>query len=373
MKLSEQTYLDFDDVLIKPQRTTLKSRQDVNIERDFYFYHSPKRWVGTPIICANMGCTGTMEMGKALAKHKMVTCLHKYYSAGELKEFFDENPECTEYVLPTIGMSEDELNTLLALSSYDINVCIDIANGYIEKFVGFCARVRSKFPNAIIMAGNVASGEMVQELILHGGVDIVKIGIGPGKACTTRNITGCGVPQLSAIADCSHAAHGLKSSSKHLGLICGDGGCKTSGDVCKALCAGADFVMMGGMFAGTDECEGEWDYDLSLGLYSSVENIKGETVWVRQTDDFSDVIYAPKTKLKFYGMSSHYAQERHSVGKKDYRASEGEVNWVDYKGPVDNTVQEILGGIRSCCTYIGSDCIKDMSKCAEFIKVNRIK
>ena len=215
-------------------------------------------------------------------------------------------------------------------------------DGYTDDFVNFCRKIREDFgQKPIIMAGNVSTPEMVQEIILHGGVDIVKVGIGPGSACTTRLKTGVGYPQLSAIIECSHAAHGLRAGQSRIGLICADGGCRTSSDVCKAFAAGADFVMLGGMLAGTDQCEGDWEYD-----------------------------NGNKKALKFYGMSSHAAQKKYG-GVKNYRASEGRIKKVTYKGDASLIVEDILGGLRSACSYIGSTSLKHMSRCAEFNLVNR--
>ena len=209
-------------------------------------------------------------------------------------------------------------------------------------FVNFCLKVRSHMWESIIIAGNVATRDMAQELLLHGGVDVAKVQIGPGKSCKTRIVTGVGYPTITCIDECSHVAHGLSNGIKKLGLICSDGGCKNSGDLAKAYVAGADFVMVGSMFSGTDECDQE------------------------------EILVDGKKHYRFYGMSSHLAQEIHAEGKKGYRASEGEEFIIPAKGPVDDVVQEVLGGIRSACAYIGANNIKDMPKCGEFIKVNRI-
>jgi GMP reductase len=257
----------------------------------------------------------------------------------------------------------DKLSQLVDKIQNIPNLCIDVANGYTDNFVNFCRKIRDKFGKSpIIMAGNVCTPEMVQELILHGGVDIVKVGIGPGSACTTRLKTGVGYPQLSAIDECSHAAHGLKSDDKRLGLICADGGCRTSSDVVKAFAANADFVMIGGMLAGTDECEGEWEYSYQCKV--------GDRIWEQNCNPGYDT---PKFKkqLTFYGMSSHKAQEKYG-GVKNYRASEGRVKTVPYKGPASNIIEDILGGIRSACAYVGASSLKDLPRCAEFIRVNRV-
>jgi GMP reductase len=262
MKIDNVAQLDFDDVLLKPQRTTLRSRQDVLVERDFYFYHSPKKWNGVPVMCANMSFAG-LNLAQKLAKHHIITCLHKYHSVEIIKAFLDRfDPMTTfyeeklNYIWPSFGYSDEDLRKIEELKTYNLNLCIDVPNGHIDSFVDYCAKIRNICPNAIIMAGNVTDPASTQELIIHGGVDIVKTQIGPGSACTTRLMTGVGYGTLSCVIDNSHVAHGLKSGDRKLGLICSDGGCRYPGDVCKAFGGGADFVMLGGYWAGTSECEG---------------------------------------------------------------------------------------------------------------------
>ena len=263
MKISEDFKLDFEDVLLTPARSTTSSRKDVELYRPFKFYHSKKEWHGVPFMAANMPHTGNVKMAQALLKHSMVTCLHKYHTHEQLESFYSYF-DIAPFAWVSIGMCHDDVLKLEKLTDslgYTPNICIDIANGYTDRFVSFCKSVRTKFgKEPIIMAGNVCTPEMVQELIIHGGVDIVKVGIGPGSVCSTRLKTGVGYPQFSAIVECSHAAHGLKSGDGRMGLICADGGCRTPSDVAKSYAAGADFVMAGGMLAGTDECEGEWGY-----------------------------------------------------------------------------------------------------------------
>ena len=363
MKITEQTKLDFDDILLVPQRSMAASRKDVDIKRTFQFYHSTKDWTGLPIMAANMDTIGTFNMGSELSQHGCITCLHKHYDYDKIIDYF-KYYNIEPYAWLSVGMPDnknevlDHLHRVEKGVKYSPNICIDIANGYTEKFVDWCRLVRTKFPDSIIMAGNICTPEMVQELILHGGVDIVKVGIGPGSACTTRLQTGVGYPQLSAIMECAHAAHGLKSGDKRMGLVCADGGCRQPADVCKAFAAGADFVMLGGMLAGTDECEGEWEY---------VKRYVEEEVKVTGAMRLEKV----KKSLLFYGMSSEKAQEKHGSGMKDYRASEGRVKKVPYKGPVKDVILDITGGLRSCCAYVGATCIKDLPKCAKAVKVNR--
>jgi len=316
MRILDDVKLDFSDVLIRPKRSTLKSRKDAVLERTFRFKHSTHEWFGIPIIAANMDHTGTYSMNKVLNKYNMLTAICKFTHYIPL-----------ENAIQTIGL-DDDLDELIEPKW----ICLDVANGYTEKFMGFIKKLRghSMTRKSIIIAGNVCTPEATEEIIL-AGADIVKIGIGPGSVCTTRKMTGIGYPQLSATIECADAAHGLG------GHIITDGGCVVAGDISKSFGAGADFVMLGGMFAGHDECNGEMEGD----------------------------------KMKFYGMSSEDAQIRYYGEKVKYRASEGKTVYVDYKGSVRNTVEEILGGLRSSCTYAGAKTIKDLPKCTTFVKVNR--
>jgi GMP reductase len=336
---------DFDSVIIRPQRTTLYSRSQVNLLVEYTFYHSGETFQGIPIICANMGFA-SYDLAQELEKHTMITCLHKYHNYEEVMNKYASGDLNPKYTWITMGMSEEDLISLEdAFDENDninnINICIDVANGHMERFVNFCSRVRNSFPGSIIMAGNVAIPEMTQELIIHGGVDIVKLGIGPGANCTTRRMTGVGVPQLVCLEECSSSAHGLMNerSMRSKGRVCSDGGCKYPGDVAKAFVAGADFVMLGSMFAGCSESSGEW----------------------RIIDGHEHLVH--------YGMSSHYAQQKHYSEIKKYRASEGIVSYVKDKGPVSNVIDEILGGLRSCGTYIGASDLNSFKKCGKFINL----
>lgn len=337
----EDVKLDFSDVLLMPKRSTLDSRSKVDLTRTFKFKHSRITYSGIPIVAANMDTVGTMEMANAFKSYNMSVALHKFYSATQLIDYFS-NKHSNPHTFYTLGTSDEDYEKLKIVregcgSRYKWMdfICIDIANGYSRLLAKRVEQVREECPGAVIMAGNVVTGDMVYDL-LERGADIVKVGIGPGSVCTTRRITGVGYPQLSAILECQDAAHGAD------GLICGDGGIAVPGDLSKAFAAGSDFVMCGGIFAGHDECGG--------GVTSSEDG--------------------PST-MKFYGMSSHEAMDKHYGGKANYRASEGKVVEVPYKGPVEGTIEEMLGGLRSACTYLGARRLKDLPKCATFVKTNR--
>jgi GMP reductase len=340
MRIEPDVKLDFKDVLIRPKRSKLVSRSIVDLNRNFKFKHSKKEWSGIPIVAANMDTSGTIEMADALMKSKFITALHKHYPAEKLIEFYNNRtPSELSYIFYSIGITEADYGKLKKV--YDAvgkdklqNLCIDVANGYSEAFADFIRKVRKDYPELTIMAGNVVTGEMVEALILSG-TDIVKVGIGPGSVCTTRKMTGVGYPQLSAIIECADAAHGMSAQ------ICADGGLTIPGDFPKAFGAGADFVMSGTMFAGHDESGGA-------------------------------LIEKDGKKFKeYYGMSSETAMNKYSGGVAEYRASEGKHILMPYKGSVNLAVQQILGGLRSACTYVGASRLKDLSKCTTFIRVTQ--
>ena len=335
MHIERELKLDFRDVLIRPKRSTLPSRAQVDIRREFVFKHSQHKYLGIPVIAANMDTVGTVEMARALAPYALSVALHKHYSAEELVKFFKtlETPSNAFYSMGITKHDLDKFERVHAKAGDSIRyVCIDVANGYSEAFVKFVEKFRRTYPHLTLMAGNVVTGEMTEELILSG-IDIVKVGIGPGSVCTTRMVTGVGYPQLSAVIECADAAHGLG------GRICSDGGCVVPGDLAKAFGAGADFVMLGGMFAGHDECAGE-----------TVE---------RNGSRYK----------RFYGMSSDAAMRKYSGGVAEYRAAEGKEVLVECRGPVAATVQHILGGLRSACTYVGARKLRELTKRTTFIRV----
>ena len=330
MRIEEDIKLDFRDVLIRPKRSTLSSRKEVDLVKFYRFKHSRYEYEGIPIMAANMDGVGTIRMAETLNEHRLFTCLIKTYNR-DIDNFANYRVNRDNYAISTGTGDEDfrNLNTIVTGVGAQF-ICIDIANGYSEHFADFVESVRNRWPNKTIIAGNVVTADMTQELILRGA-DIVKVGIGPGSVCTTRIQTGVGYPQLSAIIECADAAHGLG------GHIIADGGCTCPGDVAKAFGAGADFVMLGGMFAGHDEGGG------------TVEN----------------------GRITFYGMSSETAMSKHHGGVAEYRSSEGRTVDIPYRGPVKNTVLDILGGLRSTCTYVGASNLKQLPKCTTFIRVNR--
>lgn len=336
MRIEQELKLGFKDVLFRPKRSTLKSRSQVNLTRDFTFKHSGRQWSGVPVIAANMDSVASFNMARALAEHNVMTAVHKHYNIHDWKTFIDSaDTKTLNNVMVSTGTSEADFQKtkdIMAMTNEIMFICVDIANGYSEHLVEYVTKVRSEFPEKVISAGNVVTGDMVEELIL-AGADIVKVGIGPGSVCTTRVKTGVGYPQLSAIIECADAAHGLG------GRIIGDGGCACAGDVSKAFGGGADFVMLGGMLAGHEESGGD------------VVEVDG--------DKF----------MKFYGMSSQSAMDKHSGGVAQYRAAEGKTVLIPFRGSVHTTISDILGGVRSTCTYVGAARLKELTKRTTFIRV----
>ena len=331
MKIENTPKLDFRDVLIRPKRSGLSSRKEVNLERTIHFPNSKQTWTGIPIITSNMDTIGTFEMYTVLSQYKIITCFHKHYKPEEYPTDLNR-----EYYMVSTGIKQADLEKLIEIEKR-INpkfICVDVANGYMRDLGIFVKRLRKMFPNKVLVCGNIVTREMVEEFILNCGVDIVKVGIGSGSCCTTRLQTGVGMPQLSAVIECADAAHGVNGS------IISDGGITNPGDVAKALGGGADFVMLGSMLAGHDESGGV------------VEEIDG------------------KKYKTFYGMSSSTAMAKYHGGVAKYRSSEGKTVRVPLKGPVEDTVLSVLGGVRSACTYIGARTIKQMPKCTTFMQVN---
>ena len=335
MRIEEDIKLDYSDVLFRPKRSTLHSRKDVELRRTYKFKYSNHEWSGIPIMTANMDGVGELEIAKSLSKFEMITTLTKQHNIKIIKRCSYIKSIYPHLALST-GTGEKDfkrIQEILKNYSFFQFICIDVANGYSDHFSKFVKSVREQYPTKTIIAGNVVTADMTQELILSGA-DIVKVGIGPGSVCTTRIQTGVGYPQLSAVIECADAAHGLGAH------IIADGGCTCPGDIAKAFGGGADFVMLGGMFAGHDEGKGK-------------------------------IVKKNGSKyVEFYGSSSDTANEKHYGGLLNYRSSEGKTVRVKYRGKVKDTIHNILGGIRSSCTYVGAPSLKQLSKCTTFVRVS---
>ncbi len=335
MRIEEELKLDYSDVLFRPKRSTLSSRKDVNLKRTYKFKYSNSEWSGIPIMAANMDGVGELGVAEKMSEFDMITCLTKQHDIKKLNQY-KKIKSIYKNISLSVGIKKDDFNLLdklLKEFSFIKFICIDVANGYSERFSKFIKSVREKYPTKTIIAGNVVTADMTQELILSGA-DIVKVGIGPGSVCTTRIQTGVGYPQLSAVIECADAAHGLGAH------IIADGGCTCPGDVAKGFGAGADFVMLGGMLAGHDEGKGK-------------------------------IVKSNGSKyIEFYGSSSLTANQKHYGGLSDYRSSEGRIVRVKYRGKIKNTISNILGGIRSSCTYVGAPSLKQLSKCTTFVRVS---
>jgi len=348
MNIESEIKLDYSDVLLRPKRSTLTSRKEVELEREFKFYHAERAWKGVPMMTANMMSSGTFGIAKELAPHKIITTLHKYCTIDDYKKFFKDfkNPD---YVAFTIGTRDADLELLQTMIKEKLLdnfsfICIDVPNGYLANLLEHVQKIRKLCPKHIIIAGNVVSREITEELILRGA-DIVKVGIGPGSACTTRRMTGVGIPQLSAVMECADAAHGLDSRSPDgksggHGLIIADGGLVTPGDAGKAYAGGADFIMSGQFFSGYEESDGE-----------TVER-------------------DGKLYKEYIGSSSNRALEKFYGKKEKHRASEGRVTYMPHKGSIHDFIQDLFGALRSTGTYIGARRIKEFPRRATFVRVN---
>ena len=338
MRLDNEVKLDYKDVLLKPKRSTLSSRRDVEMTRSFTFRNSKETYECCPIVASNMDGVGTFSMAKVIQEYKMMTTITKTTTIDQWREAVGNGIKL-KYVSVCTGTgklwdkdAEDYSTMQQVVKNYpDVKfITIDVANGYHTNFSDFIRTVREEYPDKTIIAGNVVTAEMTEELIINGA-DIVKVGIGPGSVCTTRTMAGVGVPQFSAVMECADAANGVG------GHIMADGGCNVPGDIAKAFGGGAHFVMLGGMLAGHIESE--------------IQAIDG--------------------KREFYGMSSDRAREIHGKRKDGYRGNEGRAVILPDRGPVQETIEDILGGVRSSCTYIGARRLKDIPKCASFVRCNQ--
>ena len=387
MQIINDIQLDYADVLIRPKRSTLNSRSEPDIYRTYKMKHTNRSLYGNGLMIANMATTGTFAMAEVFAKNLMFTCLHKHYSFEEIKEFLEKHKDVIvderydgkdlmflDYVFVSTGIKDGDYEKICKVLDlgYCKNLCIDIANGYIPKLLDFVKKIREKYSDLIIIVGNVCTGDMVQDLILNGA-DIVKCGIGGGSACLTRLKTSCGRPQFSTVLECAEAAHAVD------GMICADGGITCPGDICKAYGAGADFVMVGGLVAGSDEADGEIIkkvYKTSEVEVVTCNRINEDANPIDYDYDQYDIVETePKYEVKkfkqFYGMSSKLAQEKHWCGMEKYRTSEGREKLIPYTGPVQNIINDYLGGLRSYFTYCNIKKLKDAPKCTTFYRVNK--
>ena len=343
MRIDNDVKLDFNDVLIRPKRSTLTSRKSVDLERSFTFMHSGRNWTGVPVAASNMDTTGTFEMAHALAQHRMITALHKHYSVDELERFFAEfsNPD---YIAYSLGIRDEDFGKLEAVLEAGLGsqfnfIVLDVPNAYLERFIAKVEELRRLCPAHTIIAGNCVTNEITEEILLRGA-DIVKVGIGSGSACTTRRMTGVGYPQLSAIIECADAAHGISNPATGVGLVMSDGGAVYPADAAKAFCGGADFLMSGQFFSGFAQSGGE-------------------------------LVERDGQRYKqYYGMSSQAAMDNHYGGVATHRASEGREVWLPYRGDVHEFISELFGSLRSTATYIGALKLKEFSKRATFLLVN---
>ncbi|HPI67402.1 MAG TPA: GMP reductase [bacterium] len=343
MRILDEIKLDYQDVLLRPKRSTLSSRKDVILERSFRFYHSPKTWTGIPIMAANMATCGTFELARILANYKMITAFHKFYQVKDYEEFFKTFHQ-PDYVCYTLGIRANDLTQLKLMKDKGLLekfsfICLDVPNGYLQIFVEIIKQVRHLCPEHIIIAGNVVTNEITEEIIL-AGADMVKIGIGPGSVCTTRKMTGVGYPQLSAVIECADAAHGI-ANEKGVGRIIADGGQQYPSDIAKAFCGGADFNMCGSLFSG-------------------FEQSAGKTV-IKNGQKFKE----------YFGSSSNKAMQEYYGQKDAHRASEGRYALIPHKGDIHDFIQDLMGSLRSTATYIGARQLKEFPKRATFLKVNR--
>lgn len=362
MQIVDSVQLDFSDVLIKPRRSSIDSRSKVNISRDYKFKWCPIPITGTGIMQSNMGTIGNFEVSRKMLEQGLFACLHKHHNVEDLvsfyKELFSNGDGTWRRCFLSIGLRDNGIEKLRTINKelgVQIGIKFDVPNGYIPQVKERVIELRKEFPEMFIMVGNVVTGDITEDLILSGA-DCVAVGIGNGAQCLTRRQTGCGRPQFSALVECSDAAHQVG------GMVCCDGGITCPGDLGKAFGAGSDFIMIGSLFAGTDEADGEI-------ITKWINNGEYDRFLYDIGYKFEPHLEEKKFK-QFYGMSSTLAQEKFGNGKPSYRASEGRVTLMPYVGSIDGVIEELLGGLRSTMTYIGAKNLKDIPKQSVFFKVH---
>lgn len=336
----KQTKLDFGDILILPRESNITSRSLVDLNSKHL--RSLLKVDTNGIIAANMDGVGTFEIAVTLKNYGVLTALHKHHDVYDLAEHFStEDSSHSFYSLGTSIQDYEKIvhfNQIFRGTSTPIKICIDVANGYMSSLPEFCLKIKSLIPESIIMVGNVVDYSTAKKL--QSTCNILKVGIGQGSNCLTRTQTGIGYPQFSAVYDICRDYDG--KLREDIMTVCSDGGCVTPGDISKAFAAGAKMVMLGGMLAGTDRGGGD------------IIEVNGQKY------------------VEFYGMSSATAQKKHNGGLKEYRSSEGRTTLIPYKGDINNVIKNILGGIRSTCTYVGAETIDDLAPLTDFIKVNSV-
>jgi IMP dehydrogenase len=330
----------FDDVLIVPKFSEVNSRSEVDIStnlRELRFK--------LPVISANMDTVTGDAMSRAMLRNGAQACIHRFGTIEETVDLFQRSHATDLHVSPmvSIGVGSIELQRAKALFDEGAHTyVVDVAHGAqlsVAKQVLALREILGPYVN--IVAGNFATGESVKHFLEYVGfaVDAIKVGIGPGSACTTRIKTGVGYPQLSAVLD-------IARTIEQTGVtVIADGGMKTAGDICKAIAAGADMAMLGGMLAGTEETPGD------------------------AFSPSSELQFNPKNAFKKYRGSASLESYRDQGKEAKHRTAEGESFLVPYKGPVADILQDIEGGLRSSLSYVGASNLKEFQRRAEFVRI----
>ena len=319
--------LTFDDVLIIPSKSEVRSRRDPKLTSQL----TKTKSIETPILSANMDTITEYDMAFAMHQMGAIGILHRFVTIQEQAQFVAQlKTQGVNHIAASIGVNDDYQERAKALIQAGANIItIDIAHGHSVLMMDVMKWMKDKFPTVDLIAGNVATPDAVVDLI-EAGADAIKVGIGPGSMCTTRIITGAGVPQLTAIAMCAQAA------APYQVPVIADGGIKTSGDIVKAFAAGASTVMLGSMLSGTIETPGEIKHG----------------------------------RKQYRGMASRAAQESWRGGVPTGMAPEGESTYVSVKGHVKDVISELTGGIRSGMSYVNANQLSEIKDKARFIEMS---
>jgi IMP dehydrogenase len=317
--------ITFDDILIVPQFSDIKSRKDVDLITEVFGMK-----LTLPIISANMDTISGSEMAKAMSEYGAVACLHRFWSIEDNVKAFLESPSRT---MCSVGIGPEELKRAKALRNAGCyRFIVDVAHGAQQIVVDQVIALREELGTSpIIIVGNFATAHSILEFkrrLDNNKVDGWKLAIGGGSMCLTRTQTGCGIPTLATMIDCINVDE----------PVILDGGLRTPGDIAKAIAAGADLVMIGNMLAGTTETPG----DLSVSEGKFTKSYRGSA-----------------------SLESYAAQGKAAA----WRTHEGESTTVPHKGPVKNVLQDIEGGLRSACTYVGAKNLNELAWKAEFVEI----